>query len=93
MTRLIAALAIACALSTQLAAQNKPLITPKDYGKWELLGAPRLSPRGRSEQIEVLDAEPLQLSFVLPKPGYRCTALHRITWFNHPVYNAMRSAA
>ena len=46
MTRLIAALAIACALSTQLAAQNKPLITPKDYGKWELLGAPRLSPRG-----------------------------------------------
>jgi hypothetical protein len=46
MTRLTAALVIACALSTQLAAQNKPLITLKDYGKWELLGAPRLSPRG-----------------------------------------------
>ena len=47
MTRLTAAaLAVACALSTQLAAQYKPLITPKDYGKWELLGAPRLSPRG-----------------------------------------------
>ena len=48
MTRLTtaAALAVACALSTQLAAQSKPLITPKDYGKWELLGASRLSPRG-----------------------------------------------
>ena len=47
MTRLTAAaLALACALSTQLAAQSKPLITPKDYGKWELLGASRLSPRG-----------------------------------------------
>jgi len=41
-----AALAITCALSTQLAAQTKPLITPKDYGKWELLGAARLSPQG-----------------------------------------------
>jgi dipeptidyl aminopeptidase/acylaminoacyl peptidase len=29
-----------------LGAQSKPLITPKDYGKWEQLGAPRLSPRG-----------------------------------------------
>ena len=46
MTRLtVTALAIACALAAQLAAQ-KPLITPKDYGKWEMLGATRLSPRG-----------------------------------------------
>jgi hypothetical protein len=40
------ALAIACALSTPLFSQTKPLITPKDYGKWELLGASRLSPKG-----------------------------------------------
>ena len=42
------ALAVACASSIPaiLAAQGKPLITPKDYGKWELLGASRLSPRG-----------------------------------------------
>src|SRR5947209_518962 len=41
-----AALALACALSTQLAAQSRPLITPKEYGKWEMLGNPRLSHRG-----------------------------------------------
>ena len=41
-----AALAITCALSTQLAAQTKPLITPKDYGKWEIAGGSRLSPSG-----------------------------------------------
>jgi dipeptidyl aminopeptidase/acylaminoacyl peptidase len=29
-----------------LAAQTRPLVTPKDYGKWELLGASRLAPRG-----------------------------------------------
>lgn len=40
-----AALALACAFAAPLAAQ-KPLITPKDYGKWEMLGASRLSPRG-----------------------------------------------
>ena len=34
------------ATSAQLAAQSKPLITPKDYGKWEMLGGARLSPRG-----------------------------------------------
>jgi predicted peptidase len=28
------------------AAQGKPLIAPKDFGKWEVLGAPRLSPKG-----------------------------------------------
>jgi dipeptidyl aminopeptidase/acylaminoacyl peptidase len=41
-------LIVACtlALPATLSAQNKPLITPKDYGKWELLGAARLSPRG-----------------------------------------------
>jgi dipeptidyl aminopeptidase/acylaminoacyl peptidase len=48
MTRLTiaAALAAACAIATPLTAQSKPLVTPKDYGKWEILGAPRLSPRG-----------------------------------------------
>jgi dipeptidyl aminopeptidase/acylaminoacyl peptidase len=29
-----------------LAAQQKPTLTPKDLGKWEALGAPRLSPDG-----------------------------------------------
>jgi dipeptidyl aminopeptidase/acylaminoacyl peptidase len=33
-------------LAAQLPAQSKPLITPKDFGKWEALGAPRLSPKG-----------------------------------------------
>ena len=44
----IARLSVACALAfpAMLFAQGKPLITPKDYGKWEQLGAPRLSPRG-----------------------------------------------
>src|SRR5438552_2691717 len=38
---------LACAaLSSTLVAQSKPLVTPKDYGKWELLGPSRLSPRG-----------------------------------------------
>jgi dipeptidyl aminopeptidase/acylaminoacyl peptidase len=41
----LAALAFACALAAPLAAQ-KPLITPKDYGKWETFGAARLSPKG-----------------------------------------------
>ena len=46
MTRPIAtAFALACALAAPLAAQ-KPLITPKDYGKWEMLAGVRLSPRG-----------------------------------------------
>src|SRR5262245_53227806 len=43
MKRLIA---LAAVIAAPLAAQSKPLITPKDYGKWELLGQPRLSPRG-----------------------------------------------
>ena len=41
-----AALLAASVLAAPLAAQSKPLITPKDYGKWEILGAPRLSPKG-----------------------------------------------
>jgi dipeptidyl aminopeptidase/acylaminoacyl peptidase len=44
MTRRSVLALIVCAGS--LAAQSKPLITPKDYGKWEQLGAPRLAPRG-----------------------------------------------
>src|SRR5689334_1619973 len=46
MNRSIVVVAIACALAAPLSAQTKPLLTPKDYGKWELLGAPKLSPRG-----------------------------------------------
>jgi len=44
----VARLSVACLLSlpSTLLAQAKPLITPKDYGKWEQLGAARLSPRG-----------------------------------------------
>jgi len=45
MTRTIA-LALLVATSTSLAAQSKPVITPKDFGKWEQLGAARLAPRG-----------------------------------------------
>src|SRR5256885_2366930 len=41
-----AAILAACLLAAPLSAQTKPLITPKDYGKWELLGAPKLSPKG-----------------------------------------------
>jgi dipeptidyl aminopeptidase/acylaminoacyl peptidase len=32
--------------ATALRAQDKPLLTPKDYGKWESLGASRFSPNG-----------------------------------------------
>lgn len=50
MTRSIptVAFAIACASSipATLAAQSKPLITPKDFGKWETMGPSRLSPKG-----------------------------------------------
>src|SRR6478736_3527318 len=46
MIRRSAALLIALVIASQAAAQSKPLLTPKDYGKWEVLGAPRLSPRG-----------------------------------------------
>lgn len=35
------------ACSTVLSAQDKPLLTPKDYGKWESLGAARFSPNGQ----------------------------------------------
>jgi len=41
-----AALLCACVIATPLAAQTKPVITPKDFGKWEQLGAARLAPRG-----------------------------------------------
>ena len=37
---------------------------------------PRLSPRGRSEQVKVLDAEALQLGFMLPELGYGFVASH-----------------
>ncbi len=40
------ALLLACVASAPAAAQSKPLLTPKEFGKWEILGAPRLSPRG-----------------------------------------------
>src|SRR5262245_47940247 len=34
-------------------AQSKPLITPKDYGKWETLGQTRLSPKGDWVAVQV----------------------------------------
>ena len=33
-------------LGAPIGAQSRPLVTPKDYGKWEMLGQPRLAPRG-----------------------------------------------
>lgn len=52
MRRSFLALAVCCsplasALSIPLAAQAKPLVTAKDLGKWESLGASRLSPNGQ----------------------------------------------
>lgn len=44
--RLSAALLAVASCSTLLTAQPKSLLTPKDYGRWELLGASRLSPDG-----------------------------------------------
>lgn len=46
---LCAALALSSGawLATPVAAQQKPLLTPADYGKFELLGASRLAPNGR----------------------------------------------
>jgi dipeptidyl aminopeptidase/acylaminoacyl peptidase len=46
MNRLLSALLAVVVAASDLAAQAKPLVTPKDYGKWELLGASRLAPRG-----------------------------------------------
>ncbi|HET9423986.1 MAG TPA: prolyl oligopeptidase family serine peptidase, partial [Gemmatimonadaceae bacterium] len=46
MNRSIATLLLATAVVSTASAQTRPLVTPKDYGKWELLGATRLSPRG-----------------------------------------------
>jgi dipeptidyl aminopeptidase/acylaminoacyl peptidase len=46
MIRPTTALLMVCAIATPLAAQSRPLLTAKDYGKWEVLGAPRLAPRG-----------------------------------------------
>src|SRR6185436_4038420 len=43
---LLAAAAFSAISSFSAGAQSKPLITPKDYGKWELLGQPRLSAKG-----------------------------------------------
>src|ERR1043166_1367022 len=45
MRRLLSAVAV-FVLPVALSAQTKPLLTPKDYGKWELLGASRFSPKG-----------------------------------------------
>ena len=38
-----------------------------------------LTSRRRAEQLEVLDAEPLQLGFVLLEPGNCFTAFHRFS--------------
>lgn len=45
MRRILPALFLIAA-AAEVAAQAKPLVTAKDYGKWELLGASRLAPRG-----------------------------------------------
>ncbi len=44
--RLFAYAALASLTAAQLHAQAKPLVTPKDLGKWESLGAARISPDG-----------------------------------------------
>ena len=46
MKRILSALLVVAIGAGDLSAQAKPLLTPKDYGKWELLGTSRLSPRG-----------------------------------------------
>src|SRR5690349_16627537 len=45
-SRFLVAAAFSAFSAFSAMAQSKPLITPKDYGKWELLGQPRLSPKG-----------------------------------------------
>jgi dipeptidyl aminopeptidase/acylaminoacyl peptidase len=46
MKRLCTALLLTVVAGADLTAQAKPLVTPKDYGKWEILGPARLAPRG-----------------------------------------------
>jgi hypothetical protein len=41
-----AVVAALCLVPSLLAAQTRPAVTPKDYGKWESLGAATLSPNG-----------------------------------------------
>jgi len=80
---LTAALAIVGAIANPLSAQTKPLITPKDFGKWELLSAARLSPRGdwvaanvnrvSEEKVASIVGEPLaraDAEFVREATGY-----------------------
>ena len=38
--------AAACALASDASAQQKPTLTPDDYGQWETLGQATLSPDG-----------------------------------------------
>src|SRR5687768_6291586 len=45
--RLVSLAFLAAATSATVAAQSKPAVTPKDYPKWESLGAGRLSPDGQ----------------------------------------------
>lgn len=44
--RLLAIVLLAVPLAAPISAQEKPLLTPKDLGQWESLGAARLSPNG-----------------------------------------------
>ena len=50
MTRFLTAIVVTAVAASEVAAQARPLITPKDYSKWEMLGergdAPRISPHG-----------------------------------------------
>jgi hypothetical protein len=45
----------------------------------------RIVARGRAEQEQPLDAEPLQLSFVLPQSGYGDVALHAVMIAQQPL--------
>ena len=38
-----------------------------------------LAPRGRAEQVEMLDTQPLQLHFVLLELGNGFAAVHRVS--------------
>src|SRR5262249_12942070 len=53
MTRSITATLLAACAISPLAAQSKPLITPKDYGRWESIVGVRLSPRGDWAAVSV----------------------------------------
>ncbi len=46
-TRPVIVLALVAVMTTAAHAQNKPTLTPDDYGKWETLTAPTIAPSGQ----------------------------------------------